>query len=159
MILSSRVFSLTALVVSTFVVVAPALSRAGPQDHAIPRIQETLVVTATATRSGSPSDYFMTFSGPVGVPGVSLPAGTYLFRFPPTKGFNVIQVLKSDRSDVYSQFLTIPVQDLARSVASNAAVTWRERRVDAPPAISAWFPPGQSTGWEFVYAEDRGTIR
>lgn len=67
-----------------------------------PRFEETLVVTATP-RAGSPSEYFLTFSGPVAVPGVSLPAGTYLFRFP------------------------------------------------SETAIRAWFLPGQSIGYEFVY--------
>jgi hypothetical protein len=151
MIISSSVFSRAVLAVTAFVVLAPALSRAGPQQEALPRFQDTLVVTATPMRGGSPSDYFMTFSGPVGVPGVSLPAGTYLFRFPSDNAAHVIQVLKADRSDAYSQFLTIPVQDVSRGLSSNAAVTWRERRADAPPAIAAWFPPGQSTGWEFIY--------
>ena len=73
-----------------------------------PRFSETLVVTATP-KAGTATDYFLTFSGPVSVPGASLAAGTYLFRFP-VQGATAIQVLKADRADVYAMFLTIPVE-------------------------------------------------
>src|SRR6478735_4746566 len=66
-----------------------------------PRFEETLVVTATSKAEntlvkGEPSDYFLTFNTPVGVPGVTLAPGTYLFRFPSGTGTGVIQVLKAD---------------------------------------------------------------
>jgi hypothetical protein len=100
------------------------------------------------------SDFFLTFSDSVAVPGVSLAAGTYLFRFPST-GAKVIQVLKADRSHEYAMFLTIPVENVDRTLSTDAhEVTWREHRADAPPAIKAWFPPGRTTGYEFLYPRD-----
>ena len=57
---------------------------------------------------GAASDYFLNFSGPVGIPGVTLPAGAFLFRFPVGTGTKVIQVLKADRSNTYAMFGTIP---------------------------------------------------
>ena len=117
-----------------------------------PRFEETLVVTATP-RAGSPSEYMLTFSGPVSVPGVSLPAGTYLFRFP-SETAKVIQVLKADRSNTYAMFHAIPVNQIKRSLATDAQeLTWRERAAGAPPAIRAWFLPNQTTGYEFVYSK------
>ena len=121
-----------------------------------PRFEETLVVTATpkadTTVKGGPADYFLTFSGPVGIPGVTLPAGTYLFRFPIGTATGVVQVLKADRSNAYAMFMTIPVQNIERSLSSDAQVVmWRERQAGAPPAIKEWYLPGQATGYEFVY--------
>ena len=117
-----------------------------------PQFEESVVVTATP-RSGSSSEYFLNFSGPVHVPGVTLAKGTYVFRFPGTGG-KVIQVLKADKSAAYAMFHTIRVTDVTRDLSSEAhEVTWRERGPDAPPAIDAWFPPGRSLGYEFVYAD------
>ena len=55
------------------------------------RFEETLVVKATPKAEdplvkGEPSDYFLTFSTAVSIPGVTLAAGTYLFRFPSGTG-------------------------------------------------------------------------
>jgi hypothetical protein len=123
-----------------------------------PRFDETLVVTATPkagiTVKGEGSDYFLTFSGPVGVPGVTLAAGTYLFRFPAGAGTRVIQVLKADRSDTYAMFTTSPAHDDTRSIFSTARVVmWRERQAGAPPTIKEWYLPGQTTGYEFIYSK------
>jgi hypothetical protein len=118
-----------------------------------PRFKESLVVTA-APKAERASEYMLTFSGPVGVPGVSLSAGSYLFRFP-SEDAKVIQVLKADRSDVYAMFHTIPAGTIDRSKSSDTnEVTWKERRIDAPPAIKAWFPSGGSVGYEFVYPKE-----
>jgi len=133
-----------------------AIAQTAQKSDQPPRFEETLVVTATpkavTTLNGGSSDYFLTFSGPVGIPGVTLPAGTYLFRFPIGAGNSVIQVLKADRSNTYAMFLSIPVQDIKRSLSSDAQVVmWRESQAGAPPAIKEWYLPGQATGYEFVY--------
>ena len=114
------------------------------------------MVTATP-RAGGPSEYILNFSGPVQVPGRTLPTGSYLFRFP-SGSAKVIQVLKADRSKEYAMFHTIDVVDVNRLPPNGGdidahRVTFRERTVTgAPPAIREWFAPGRQTGWEFVYA-------
>jgi hypothetical protein len=124
-----------------------------PQSEATPHFDEALVVTAVP-RAQSASEFLMTFSGPVSVPGVSLAPGSYLFKLPDPGG-SAIQVLKADRSNVYALFHTIPVVDVTRTLFSDAhEVTWRERRGDVPPAIKAWFVPGRTTGYEFVYSKE-----
>ena len=130
-----------------------AAAQAAPQSDEKPRFEETLVVTATP-KAGAPSEHFLTFSGPVSVPGVTLPGGSYIFRFP-VQGGKVIQVLKADRSNAYAMFHTIPIENVNRSLSSDAhEMTWTERRAGAPPAIKAWFLPGQTTGYEFIYPKE-----
>jgi len=134
--------------------VVSAVQDAAESDQML-QFEESVVVTATP-RSGSATEYFLNFSSPVHVPGVTLGAGTYVFRFP-DPGAKVIQVLKADRSEAYTMFHTIPVIDVTRDLSSDAhQVTWKERTPDAPPAITAWFPPGKMTGYEFVYPEAAG---
>jgi hypothetical protein len=120
-----------------------------------PRFEQTVVVTATP-RAGSPSEYIMHFSSPVQVPGMTLPSGAYLFRFP-SGSSRVIQVLKADRSNEYAMFHTINVVDVTRGQATDAhRVTFREPTAPgAPPAIREWFVPGRAAGWEFLYPTKR----
>ena len=121
-----------------------------------PRFESAIIVTATpkmdAVVKGAASDYFVNFSGPVGIPGMTLAAGTYLFRFPVGTSTGVIQVLKADASNTYAMLMTIPVHDVNRTVFSDAQVVmWRERQTGTAPAIKEWYLPGQTTGYEFVY--------
>lgn len=131
-------------------------AQAAQKPDQTPRFDETLVVTATPTVSttvkGEESDYFLTFSAPVGVPGVTLAAGTYLFRFPAGIGTRVIQILEPDRSKTYAMFTTIPAEDVTRSMSSGGQVVMsRERQTGAPPTIKEWYLPRQRIGYEFIY--------
>lgn len=50
-----------------------------------------------------------TFSGPVSIPGVTLPPGQYLFRLAdPTTSRTVVQVLSADGTTPYGMFFTYP---------------------------------------------------
>lgn len=93
----------------------------------------------------------LTFSGPVGLPGVTLPAGTYWFRFPErNRARNVVQVLSHDRKTVYAMLMTIPAQ--RRSWESHEdEVVFGESRMDAPPRIQIWYPAHHRVGYEFLY--------
>src|SRR5262249_35047312 len=52
----------------------------------------------------------LTFSGPVSLPGVTLPAGSYLFRFiSPINSPDVLQVMSVDGTESYAMLHTIPV--------------------------------------------------
>ena len=92
----------------------------------------------------------LTFSGPFSLPGITLPAGTYLFRFPSRDNApGVIQVLSENRQIVYAMMMTIPTR---RPEASGKhEITFKEARADAPLAIQAWFLPDRSIGYEFLY--------
>lgn len=115
-----------------------------------PRFEDEVSVTASP-RAGSSSDHFMTFSGPVAVPGAVLPAGTYLFRLP-ENGKKVLQILKADRSETYAMFHTMQVDEISRGLTSDSyVVTWEPTDDDEPPSLGAWYVPHQARGYRFVY--------
>ncbi len=93
---------------------------------------------------------FMTFSGSVQVPGVTLNAGTYRFRLTnPDSSRNVLQVLSRDGSTVYAMFHTI--LDSRTVITKEATVTFMETPAGVPPAVKSLFYPGEYIGYEFVY--------
>ncbi|HET9191776.1 MAG TPA: hypothetical protein VFO21_02795 [Vicinamibacterales bacterium] len=93
---------------------------------------------------------YMTFSGPVQIPGTTLGAGTYRFRLTnPDTSRNVLQVLSNDGATVYAMFNTI--QDHRAALTDEAAVTFRETPAGVPPAIKSLFYGGEYHGYEFVY--------
>ncbi len=81
----------------------------------------------------------VTFSGPVSLPGVSLPAGTYLFRFADVNVSSVLEVLSEDGKTSYAMISTIPIERPAEASKKGEMVTFKETPTDAPPAIDAWF--------------------
>jgi hypothetical protein len=97
---------------------------------------------------------YLTFSGPVQMPGVSLPAGTYRFELAdPDSSRRVVRVSDKDGSKSYGIFLSIPDQKL--EPASDPVVMFKETPSGAPAAVQAWFYPGETFGYEFVYPHDQ----
>jgi len=93
---------------------------------------------------------YLTFSGPVNMPGITLPAGTYRFELmDPDSSRRVIRVSDKEGTKNYGIFLTISDQKMEPS--SEAVVMFKETPKGAPQAIKAWFYPGETTGYEFVY--------
>ena len=99
---------------------------------------------------------YVTFSGPVEIPGVALPAGTYTFKLAdPDTGNRVVQVLSKDGKAVYATFFSLPETRL--TPAAETIVTFHEGGVatGSPEAIKTWFYPGETTGFEFVYPKQQ----
>src|SRR6185436_19648464 len=95
-----------------------------------------------------------TFSGPVAVPGMTLPAGQYLFRLAdPTTSAKVVQVLSADGSKPYGMFFSYPAERL--EAASQPEVRFMETAKGMPAAIKTWWYPGERTGYEFIYPKDQ----
>lgn len=93
---------------------------------------------------------YLTFSGPVQVPGVTLNAGTYRFHLTnPETSRNVLQVLSNDGATVYTMFYTRP--DSRTAMTADAAVSFMETPVGVAPAIKSLFYGGEYRGYEFVY--------
>jgi hypothetical protein len=133
-----------------------ALAQAEQKTDQTPRFEEALVVSAPPTSVTGTSrdalDYYMTFGGPVAIPGVTLAAGTYLFQFPAGPGSDVIQVLKPDRSDVYAMFSATRVVDTRRTIFSDGGIVLlKDGQPGAAPRIKEWYLPGRTTGFEFLY--------
>ena len=95
-----------------------------------------------------------TFSGPVALPGIVLPAGQYLFRLAdPHSSTNVVQVLNADGSRHYGLFFTIAAERL--EPASSPEVRFMETASGTPAAIRTWWYPGERRGYEFIFPKEQ----
>jgi len=113
------------------------------------------VVPATAQSMVADSRTEFTFKAPVELPGVTLPPGTYVFRFAdPNTSRQVMQVLAKDGSNkTFGLFLTIQAH---RPQASNdAELRFLETPAGQPAAVKTWWYPGNSTGREFIYPKSQ----
>ena len=95
-----------------------------------------------------------TFSGPVSMPGVTLPAGKYLFRLAnPDSGRNVVQVLNAEGNKHYGMFFAMRAERF--EPASMPEVRFMETSAGKPAAIKTWWYPGERSGYEFVYPKEQ----
>ena len=109
---------------------------------------DVTVRSHTGPVTGSASDHFLSFSSPVGIPGVGLAPGTYIFRrITPS----VMQVLSEDRSMVHAMFFVTPTS--RTEVTNDYSVRIRRIREDALPRITAIFPPAAMTGYQPMYPD------
>jgi hypothetical protein len=97
---------------------------------------------------------YFTFSAPVEMPGMVLPAGSYKFELAdPDATRRVVRVSDKEGGKIHGIFLSIPDQKLEPS--DKPIVMFRETPAGAPEAVKAWFYPGETTGYEFVYPHDQ----
>ena len=93
---------------------------------------------------------YFTFSQPVSLPGVTLPAGKYMFRIvDTTSSRRIVQVLDADGRKPYAMLMSMPT--FSATVPSEPEVRFKERPAGLPSAVEAWYYPGQSMGREFIY--------
>ncbi len=94
---------------------------------------------------------YFTFSKAVQLPGVALPAGTYVFEVlnPETSG-NVVRVASRDRQRVYLTQVTIPVER-SRSRDMEPRIVLGEASAGQLPPVTSWFPHGETIGRAFIY--------
>ncbi len=110
---------------------------------------------ALATSVGAASEEkrttYLTFSQPVGLPGVTLPAGTYTFeRADPLMSWDVIRVMNRQRNQVYLTAFTDRVERRAE-LRGETGITFAEPEAGRVRKIAAWYPRGESVGHEFIY--------
>jgi len=92
----------------------------------------------------------LTFSGPVQIPGATLPAGSYVFKLADLAGNrHVVQVFDKDEKKIITTLLAIPNDRL--EAADEPVVLFSERPAGSPQAVKVWFYPGNRIGNEFVY--------
>ena len=97
---------------------------------------------------------YLTFSGPVELPGMTLQAGTYTFKLADTPSRNVVQVMSQDEKQVLGQFLF--VQATRPDASGETVVTFRETAgASTTPAVHYWYYPNERIGKEFVYPKDQ----
>ncbi len=121
------------------------------------------VLIVAAVEASSPSSVhadewnkltYLTFSQPVAVPGVVLPAGTYTFRLADSvSDGHVVQILNRAGTQLLATILTIT--DSRLTPTDDTVVTFGERSGGAPLAIRSWFYPGHTLGQAFIYPKPR----
>lgn len=112
------------------------------------------VLATPVTAQTSDKRTLFTFNAPVAMPGVTLPAGQYLFRVadPMTSG-KVIEVRSGDGSKHYGLFFSYPAERFEPS--GTPEVRFMETAKGAPAAIKTWWYPGERRGYEFIYPKDQ----
>src|SRR5471030_1597415 len=96
----------------------------------------------------------LTFSGPVQIPGATLPAGSYVFKLADIPGNrHVVQVFDKDEKKIHTTMLAIPSQRLDAS--DKPIVLFSERASGSPQAVRVWYYPGERIGNEFVYPKSQ----
>ena len=122
------------------------------------RVLKTVCVAAALTALLAPGvradewnkKTILTFSGPVQIPGATLPAGSYVFKLADLSGNrHVVQVFDKDEKKIYTTILAIPNQRLDPS--DKPVVLFAERASGSPQAVKVWYYPGETIGNEFVY--------
>ncbi len=96
----------------------------------------------------------LTFSGPVQIPGATLPAGTYVFKLADLAGNrHVVQVFDKDEKKLYTTMMAIPNERMEPS--DKPVVLFSERASGSPQAVKVWYYPGERIGNEFVYPKSQ----
>jgi hypothetical protein len=100
---------------------------------------------------------YLTFSGPVQIPGATLPAGTYTFQLAaPDTARHVVMVSSKEGDKIYGMFITIPNDRL--DTPDENVVMFKETPAGTPQAVQAWWYPGDRIGEEFVYPKNQAVM-
>ena len=109
------------------------------------------LLAARAASGSIPHTNYLTFKAPFALPGVSLPAGTYVFDVVATGSNDVVRVTSRDGSRIYLTAFTIRVQR-PKALPVTRQILFNEVAAGMTPPVKTWFPVGQSIGHQFVYA-------
>jgi hypothetical protein len=125
----------------------------------------TLIVTAlalalvaafagtTAAQTDTRDRTFLTFSGAVEMPGVTLPAGTYVFKLADTPSRNVVEVWDREEKKMIGHWLFVQAE--RPDVSQETVVMFKETAAGTTPAVHFWYYPGERIGKEFVYPKSQ----
>jgi hypothetical protein len=94
---------------------------------------------------------YLSFSGPVRLPGVTLTAGTYIFEIAnPMSTSDVVVVRGRERQKTYFLGMTRPIVRPSGARGEKPVTFGEAARGEAQP-ITAWYPAGEQVGREFLY--------
>jgi hypothetical protein len=96
----------------------------------------------------------LTFNQPIQIPGQVLSAGTYLFKLANSEsGRDFVQIFNSDRTHLYATLQTIPTD--RQDSNGQTVITLAEQGAGKPDVLLKWFYPGNLTGNEFLYSNQK----
>ena len=90
------------------------------------------------------------FSGPVALPGVILPAGTYSFDVASEVAHNLVVVRSADHRKLFYTGFTNSVSR-PRSMSSATPIAFGEAAANEVTPIAAWYEINDTAGHEFIY--------
>ena len=108
------------------------------------------VMTVPTLAGGSANHAsLVTFSAPVGLPGVTLGSGSYIFELAtPRRSTDVVTVTNVNRSIVYFSGFT---REIDRPRGQVRAIVLSDAAPGAVPQVLAWYPDGETFGQQFLY--------
>jgi len=101
---------------------------------------------------------YLTFSGPVQMPGITLPAGKYVFKLAPTALHNVMQVFDGEEKHIIGQWFFVPAERTTEEMAranGKPVVMFREMPEGQTAAVHYFFYPTDLRGKEFIYPKEQ----
>jgi membrane anchored protein len=101
---------------------------------------------------------YLTFSGPVQMPGVTLPAGKYVFKLAPTALHNVMQVFDGEEKHIIGQWFFVPAERTTEEqdrANGKPVVMFREMPEGTTPAVHYFYYPTDLRGKEFIYPKEQ----
>ena len=118
-----------------------------------------LAAAPDANAGGTEShEMYLTFSAPFALPGVSLPAGTYVFELMDNPGaLKVVRVTSRDRMRVYLTALTLPILRPV-GLPKDRLISFAEVETGRTPVVKAWYPQDDPVGHEFIYPKHRPQV-
>lgn len=112
-----------------------------------------ILSAALGSAQTSPVDrVYIQFGSEFRVPGATLRAGSYFFMpGDVVAGQLIIEIYKGDGSELVATVLAIESQ-----LSRPGDATLVDYTGTKPPALRAWFHPGNPRGYEFVYTREEG---
>jgi len=109
-----------------------------------------LMVAGSVMAHSSNHENRLTFSRPVALPGVVLPAGSYTFDTADSNALDVVVVRSKANNKVLYMGFTAQVRR-PRGMSPNTVVTLGETSGNEALPITAWYEIGQTMGHAFRY--------
>lgn len=96
----------------------------------------------------------LTVKETIEVPGAVLPPGEYVVKLVDSQANrHIVRFLNKEENEVLSTVIAIPNSRMKAS--GKTEFEWHETPAGQPPALKAWFYPGDTFGQEFAYPEGR----
>ena len=109
-----------------------------------------LLVAASGQAWGIPHENKLTFSRPVALPGVVLPAGSYSFDVASPTALDVVVVRNPQSGKVLYMGFTSTVTR-PRNMSKDVPIVFGEAPANEARPIATWYEIGDVTGHQFLY--------
>ena len=109
-----------------------------------------VLVAASGSAWGYNHENKLTFSGPVALPGIVLPAGSYSFDVASPTALDVVVVRNAQSGKTLYMGFTRTVAR-PRAMSKNTPIAFGEATASQPRPIAAWYEIGEDLGHEFLY--------